>query len=79
MIQHAPPQHERRVEATDALPIVVDLSGSTFIDPTGVRLLIEAQACSRADCDRLLVLCGPAPVQHVFELCGVDDLLPFAR
>jgi anti-sigma B factor antagonist len=72
-------QHElERVEATDALSIVVDLSGLTFMDSTGVRLLMEAQARARADYDRLLVLRGPAPVQRVFELCGVDDLLPFA-
>jgi anti-sigma B factor antagonist len=72
-------QHElERVEASDALSIVVDLSGLTFMDSTGVRLLIQAQARSRADSDRLLVLRGPGPVQRVFELCGVDDLLPFA-
>jgi anti-sigma B factor antagonist len=72
-------QHElERVEATDALSIVVDLSGLTFMDSTGVRLLTEAQARMRADCDRLLVLRGPGPVQRVFELCGADDLLPFA-
>jgi anti-sigma B factor antagonist len=77
MIQHAPPPRQRRVEATEAL-IVVDLSRLTFMDSTGARLSIEAQARSRADRDRLLVLRGPAPVQRVFELCGVDDLVPFA-
>jgi anti-anti-sigma factor len=43
-------QHEiQRVEAPDALSIVVDLSGLTFIESTGVRLLIPAQlVCRRA-------------------------------
>jgi anti-sigma B factor antagonist len=68
-----------RVEATDVLSIVVDLSALTFMDPTGVRLLIDAQARSRTDGDRLLLLRGPAGVQRVFELCGVDGLLPFAE
>ncbi|HEX4345434.1 MAG TPA: anti-sigma factor antagonist [Solirubrobacteraceae bacterium] len=67
-----------RVEGTDALSIVVDLSGLTFIDSTGVRLLISAHARSRADSDRLTLLRGPRLVQRVFELTGVLDLLPFA-
>ena len=71
-------QELRRVEATDASSIVVDLSGLTFMDSTGVRLLMQAQARSRADSDRLRLLRGPADVQRVFELCGVDGLLPFA-
>jgi anti-sigma B factor antagonist len=67
-----------RVEATDALSIVVDLSALTFVDSSGVRLLMNAHARSRADGDRLLLLRGPAAVQRVFEICRVDDLLPFA-
>jgi anti-anti-sigma factor len=67
-----------RVEATDVVSIVVDLSGLTFMDSTGVRLLVSAHARSRADSDRLTLLRGPAGVQRVLELCGVDGLLPFA-
>ena len=67
-----------RVEATDVLSIVIDLSGLTFMDSTGVRLLVGAHARSRADSDRLMLLRGSAGVQRVFELCGVDGLLPFA-
>lgn len=67
-----------RVEASDAASIVLDLSGLTFMDSTGVRLLIQAYARSRADADRLTLLRGPAAVQRVMELSGVDALLPFA-
>jgi anti-sigma B factor antagonist len=68
----------QRAEATDVLAIVVDLSALTFMDSTGVRLLMNAQARSRADGGRLLLLRGPTAVQRVFELCGVQRLLPFA-
>jgi anti-sigma B factor antagonist len=71
-------QELRRVESTDVVSIVVDLSGLTFVESTGVRLLIEAQARSRADSGRLMLLRGPEDVQRVFELCGVEDRLPFA-
>ena len=67
-----------RVEGTDALSIVLDLSGLTFIDSTGVRLLIGAHTRSRADSNRLTLLRGPHAVQRVFELTGVLDILPFA-
>jgi anti-anti-sigma factor len=67
-----------RVAATDASSIVVDLSGLTFMDSTGVRLVLSAQARSRADGNRLTLLRGPAAVQRTLELCGVNGLLPFA-
>jgi anti-sigma B factor antagonist len=67
-----------RVEATDAASIVVDLSGLTFMDSTGIRLMVAANARSRADSNRLVLLRGPHAVQRVFELTGVADLLPFA-
>lgn len=67
-----------RVEATDAATIVLDLSGLTFMDSTGVRLVVNAHARSRAAGQRLTLLRGQAAVQRVMELSGVDALLPFA-
>lgn len=68
-----------RVEATDAKAIIVDLAGLTFMDSTGVRLVLSAHARSRADANRLTLLRGPAAVQRVLELSGVEQLLPFAE
>jgi len=67
-----------RVEATDAQSIVLDLSELTFMDSTGVRLLVTAHARARADSDRLTVLRGGRAVQRILQLSGVDALLPFA-
>lgn len=69
----------RSVEGGDARRIVIDLSGLEWVDSTGVRLLLSAHARSRAVPDRLVLLRASADVQRVFELCAVDDLLPFAR
>jgi anti-anti-sigma factor len=66
-----------RVEASDAPSIILDLSGLTFMDSTGVRLLLNAHARSRADSDRLTMLRGSPAVQRVLQLTGVVDLLPF--
>lgn len=70
-------QELRHVEATGASSIVVDLSGLTFIDSTGARLLLQAFARSRTDANRLTLLRGPRAVQRVFEITGIADLLPF--
>lgn len=67
----------QRVEATDVEAIVVDLSGLTFMDSTGVRLIVSADVRSRADSERITLLRGPATVQRVFALTGLEDRLPF--
>jgi anti-sigma B factor antagonist len=67
-----------RVEATDALSIVVDLSGLVFVDSAGIRMLLNADARSRADGHRLMLLPGSGAVQRVFEICDVQRKLPFA-
>jgi stage II sporulation protein AA (anti-sigma F factor antagonist) len=67
-----------RVEQTDAASIVLDLSDLTFMDSTGVRLLVSAHARSRAGADRLTLRRGGPAVQRVMQLSGVDVLLPFA-
>jgi anti-sigma B factor antagonist len=67
----------RRVEASDADAIVVDLSGLEFIDSTGIRLLIQTEQRSRWDAGRLAVKRPPQRVFRVLTLAGVDQLLPF--
>jgi len=59
--------------------VVFDLSQTTFLDSTGVHLILEASAQARARGTRLLVLPGPPAIQRVFELCGVADLLTGGR
>jgi anti-anti-sigma factor len=66
-----------QAESGSARMIVLDLSGLTFMDSTGVRLALAAAARSRADSDRLRFVRGGAAVQRVFELSGVADTLPF--
>ena len=67
----------RRVEGTDARSIVLDLTGLSFMDSTGIRVILSADVRSRADANRLRLVHGPAAVRRGFELSGVVDLLPF--
>ena len=65
-------------EDTDASTILIDLSGLQFMDSTGIRLLISADARSRSDSCRLRLTRPPAQVFRVLCIAGIDDLLPFS-
>jgi anti-anti-sigma factor len=62
-------------EHRDADPLVVDLTGATFIDSTGVRVLVEADRRGAGSGSPLEVLVGEGPVRRVLDLCGLDDRL----
>ena len=65
-----------RVEATDASSIVLYLSGLSFMDTTGIRLPICADARSRNDGNRLALRRPPPPEHRVLRIAGIDDRLP---
>lgn len=62
----------------NAAEIILDLSDLSFIDSSGLRLLAMASAHSRANGDRLRMLRGPAEVERVLKLSGLDHSLPFS-
>jgi anti-sigma B factor antagonist len=57
--------------------LVLDLRGVTFMDSTGVHLVLDAHAAARKEGWELLVVEGPGSVQRVFEVTGLRDRLPF--
>jgi anti-anti-sigma factor len=67
----------KRTEASDARTIVIDLSDLTFLNSTGVHLLVDASLRSRADANGLSMLRGSATVQRVLQICGAETALPF--
>ena len=58
--------------------LVVDLGEVTFVDSTGMGLVLELDDRARTDGFKLRLLRGSDDVQRVFELAGVADVLPFA-
>jgi anti-anti-sigma factor len=67
----------RRVEASDANVIIVDLGALEFIDSTGIRLLLMAADRCAAE-QRMTILRGPRQVHRVFEITDLVNRLPFA-
>jgi anti-sigma B factor antagonist len=63
--------------ADDPEDLVIDLRSVTFVDSTGIVLLLKADALSREHGFRLHVVRGSTEiVKAVFEASGVDTLLP---
>jgi anti-anti-sigma factor len=60
----------------DGVPTtVIDLRGLTFIDSSGVSGVMAAARRARDAGARVVCVPGPAPVQRVFQLTGVDTVL----
>jgi anti-sigma B factor antagonist len=67
-------QELRRVEGERPL-LVVDLRKLRFIDSTGLKLLLSANARAQRDGRRLRVVQGQNPVRRIFHFTGVEKLL----
>jgi anti-sigma B factor antagonist len=59
--------------------IVLDLRGLTFMDSTGLRLVIRWDTAARDGGFRFSIVPGPDIVQRVFRLTGMDDHLTLAE
>jgi anti-sigma B factor antagonist len=57
--------------------VIVDLSGLTFIDSSGVHVLIEIVRRAARQSVQLVIVPGSRAVQRVFEVCQLIDRLPF--
>jgi anti-anti-sigma factor len=68
----------KRVEGTDAQKIIVDLRGLKWIGSDGLKTFIHANARSRRDGNRLVLVRGADHVQKIFETTGLLSRLPFA-
>ena len=54
--------------------VIVDLSGLTFMDSSGIRWLVTTRRRCIDEQRRLLVVPGGQAVHRVLALCGVEDL-----
>ncbi len=53
--------------------LIVDLSGVTFIDSTGLHVLLNAQRRLTRQSRRLRVICGPGSVRRTIELARLAE------
>jgi len=60
-----------KAAATGAQQIVVDLGDVTFMDSTGLAVLIEAQRCFQSTRRTLRIVRASDPVQRLIELADL--------
>ena len=65
----------KRIEGSRPPVIVLDLAGLTFLDSTGLRMVVTADQRARAEDRRLAVVRGPESVQRVFSITRLDEHL----
>jgi anti-anti-sigma factor len=63
--------------ALAAREIVLDLSDVLFLDSSGLRAILSADAEARAAGIGFEIIPGPPPVQRVFEIAGLEEHLHF--
>jgi anti-anti-sigma factor len=56
--------------------VVIDLRGLSFIDSSGIQLLLDAHAASRENGFRLWLVSGEGQVRQTLHICGVTELMP---
>jgi anti-anti-sigma factor len=69
------PELDEVLTKFDSGQVTVDLADVTFIDSTGVRVLIEAYERLGRGGGTLTVRDASPPVLRVFEITGLDQLL----
>jgi anti-anti-sigma factor len=65
----------RRVHALNPKLLVLDLRDLTFLDSTGIRTILAADARTQEDGSALKIVRGPQEVDKVFRLTGLGERL----
>jgi anti-anti-sigma factor len=75
----AEPALERALEQPGLRRLTLDLSETTFIDSTGLGVVLRLAGDAERRGVELEIVPGPPEVQRVFETAGLTDALPFQR
>jgi anti-anti-sigma factor len=72
-------QELRRLRGSGAPKIVLDLGGLTFMDSSGLHLVMRWVAEASRDGFAFELEPGPPVVQRIFELTAVNETLPWRK
>jgi anti-sigma B factor antagonist len=65
----------QRLRAREEGTVIVDLTAVTFMDSTGLSILLNARRRYTAAGRTLLVLCPDGPARRVLRLSGLEETL----
>jgi anti-sigma B factor antagonist len=66
----------RRLEPPPST-LIIDFRELTFLDTSGLQLVLEERQRAADEDRRLILVRGSAELQRLFELAGLDEHLPF--
>lgn len=69
-------QELRSAQDSDAATIVLNLSGLTFMDSTGLRVVLDLNERCGGDDGRLRVIAGSPAVERLLDIVGLRERLP---
>jgi anti-sigma B factor antagonist len=64
------------VASDDGLRIILDLTAISFIDSTGIQLLLKL--CERCNGSERLTIVPSAPIERLLDITGLRDQLPLS-
>jgi anti-anti-sigma factor len=64
-----------RIEADQPSTILLDLRGLAFMDSTGLRIIVAADARAREQGRRLVIVRGPEAIQRILRMTRLDERL----
>jgi anti-sigma B factor antagonist len=69
--------HLNELTAAGSTQVTLDLRAVSFLDSTGLRMILEWDARSRADGFAFSLVAGPPAVQRLFDLTDTTTRLAF--
>ena len=76
-VLRAEPEITRLLDDAATERLVLDLREVTFLDSTGLGLILQTDQRAREQGVALELRPGPPSVQRVFQMAGIEDALPF--
>ena len=64
-----------KIEAEEPAVVLLDLRGLEFMDSTGLRTVVSADARAREQGRRVVVVRGPEAVHRIFNVTRLDERL----
>ena len=68
-------QELMRIEGLEPATILLDLRELSFMDSTGLRIIVAADGRAREQSRRLVLVKGPEAVQRIFHMTRLDERL----
>jgi anti-anti-sigma factor len=70
------PRVDDTLSSAAAAHVVIDLAGCTFLDSSGVRVLVEAVRDAPERGRRVSLVATDTGIRRVLEITGVDTMVP---